>query len=107
MAADVVYNGELQWSLPGGAIGWAAGGQYREEGFEREVNFFTDIDQNPCVDTLVNGNRNCGTQSGLFSFFGPTAQRSHQYGVCSAWAKPTPYGFSPTLLRRSVICFCR
>jgi iron complex outermembrane receptor protein len=69
--ADLVFNGELPWSLPGGSIGWAAGGQYRDEGFEREVNFFTDIDQNPCVDTLVNGNRNCATQSGLFTFFGP------------------------------------
>lgn len=71
LAADVVFNGELPWSLPGGAVGWAAGGQYREEGFERDVNFFTDIDQNPCVDTLVSGNRSCNTQSGLFTFFGP------------------------------------
>lgn len=70
-AVDLVFNGELPLSLPGGAIGWAMGGQYREEGFEREVNFFTDIDRNPCVDTMVNGNRNCQTQSGLFTFFGP------------------------------------
>jgi iron complex outermembrane receptor protein len=71
LAVDMVFNGELPLSLPGGAIGWAAGSQYRDEGFEREVNFFTDIDQNPCVDTMVNGNRNCVTQSGLFTFFGP------------------------------------
>lgn len=71
LVADVVFNGELPLSLPGGAIGWAMGGQYRDEGFEREVNFFTDIERNPCVDTPVNGNMNCLTQSGVFTFFGP------------------------------------
>jgi iron complex outermembrane receptor protein len=71
LVADVVFNGELPLSLPGGAIGWAMGGQYRDEGFEREVNFFTDIERNPCVDTPVNGNTNCLTQSGVFTFFGP------------------------------------
>jgi iron complex outermembrane receptor protein len=71
LVADVVFNGELPLSLPGGAIGWAMGGQYRDEGFEREVNFFTNIEANPCVDTPVNGNTNCLTQSGVFTFFGP------------------------------------
>ncbi len=71
LALDLVFNGELPWSLPGGAIGWAAGGQYRDEGYEREVNYWTDIDKNPCVDTPVNGNMNCRTQFGVFTFFGP------------------------------------
>lgn len=71
LVADVVFNGELPLSLPGGAIGWALGGQYRDEGFEREVNDFTNIELNPCVDTPVNGNTGCATQSGVFTFFGP------------------------------------
>ncbi|WP_218042618.1 TonB-dependent receptor domain-containing protein [Steroidobacter gossypii] len=71
LAVDLVFNGELSWSLPGGAVGWAAGGQYRDEGFERKVNFWTDIDQNPCVDTPINGNTGCDTQFGVFTFFGP------------------------------------
>jgi len=71
LAVDLVFNGELPWSLPGGAIGWAFGGQYRDEGFERKVNFWSDIDQNPCVDTPVNGNMGCTTQFGVFTFFGP------------------------------------
>ncbi|MFC4310480.1 TonB-dependent receptor domain-containing protein [Steroidobacter flavus] len=70
-AVDLVFNGELPLSLPGGAIGWAAGGQYRDEGFERRVNYWTDIDKNPCVDTPVNGNVNCSVQFGVFTFFGP------------------------------------
>lgn len=75
LAADVVFNGELPWSLPGGAIGWAAGGQYREETFERDPNSLTDIGENPCVNTLTAGNRNCTTQSGLFTFFGPVSDQ--------------------------------
>jgi iron complex outermembrane recepter protein len=71
LIADVVFNGELPMSLPGGAVGWAFGGQYRDEGFEREVNDFTNIELNPCVDTPVNGNTSCATQSGVFTFFGP------------------------------------
>lgn len=75
LAADVVFNGELPLSLPGGAIGWAAGGQYREETYERDPNSFTDIGENPCVDTLTTGNRSCTTQSGLFTFFGPVSDQ--------------------------------
>ena len=71
LIADVVFNGELPLSLPGGAIGWAFGGQYRDEGFERETNDFTNIELNPCVDTPVTGNTSCATQSGVFTFFGP------------------------------------
>ncbi|GFE89456.1 TonB-dependent receptor plug domain-containing protein [Steroidobacter agaridevorans] len=71
LAVDLVFNGELPLSLPGGAIGWAAGGQYRDEGYEREVNYWSDIDLNPCVDTPVNGNMGCTTQFGVFTFFGP------------------------------------
>ncbi len=71
LAVDLVFNGELPWSLPGGAIGWAFGGQYRDEAFERDVNFLTDIDQNPCVDTPINGNTGCTTKFGVFTFFGP------------------------------------
>lgn len=71
LAVDLVFNGELPLSLPGGAIGWAFGGQYRDEGYERKVNFFSDIERNPCVDTPVNGNLGCTTQFGVFTFFGP------------------------------------
>ncbi|MBL8268369.1 TonB-dependent receptor plug domain-containing protein [Steroidobacter sp.] len=71
LAVDLVFNGELPLSLPGGAIGWAVGGQYRDEGFKRDVNFYTDIERNPCVDTPVNGNLGCTTQFGVFTFFGP------------------------------------
>lgn len=71
LALDLVFNGELPLSLPGGAIAWAAGGQYRDEGYEREVNYWSDIEKNPCVDTPTNGNMGCTTQFGVFTFFGP------------------------------------
>jgi iron complex outermembrane receptor protein len=71
LAVDLVFNGELPWSLPGGSVGWAVGGQYRDEAFERDVNYWTDIDKNPCVDTPINGNTGCTTKFGVFTFFGP------------------------------------
>ncbi|MBB6092740.1 iron complex outermembrane receptor protein [Povalibacter uvarum] len=74
-AADLVFNGEMGIALPGGNIGWAFGSQYREEGFQRETNDFTNIELNPCVDTPVNGNTSCTTQSGVFTFFGPLREQ--------------------------------
>jgi iron complex outermembrane recepter protein len=84
LVGDLVLNGELGLALGGGNIGWAIGGQYRDEGFQREPNDLTNIDVNPCVNTPLTGNRNCVTQSGPFTFFGPLREQDLSrdvYGV--------------------------
>jgi iron complex outermembrane receptor protein len=86
LVGDVVLNGQLPFNLGAGDIGWAAGLQYRKEGLERDPNDLTDASLNPCVTsagTFVPNapigapSNGCltanGTQSGVFSFFGPIA----------------------------------
>lgn len=81
LVGEVVLNSQLPFSLGAGDIGWAAGLQYRKEGLERDPNDLTDSTLNPCVTsvgTVLSAVSNgcltpAGTQSGVFSFFGPIA----------------------------------
>lgn len=86
LVGDIVLNGQMPLNLGSGDIGWAAGLQYRKEGLERDPNDLTDASLNPCVTSagtfVPNGpigapNNGCltanGTQSGVFTFFGPIA----------------------------------
>jgi iron complex outermembrane recepter protein len=56
---NAVLSGELPISLPGGAIGWAAGAQYRHSWIELTNGDTTNRDTNPCVDTPINGTTSC------------------------------------------------
>lgn len=81
IVGDVVLNGQLPFNLGAGDIGWAAGLQYRKEGLERDPNDLTDSSINPCVTSIATvlqaASQGCltpnGTQSGVFTFFGPIA----------------------------------
>lgn len=56
---DAVVSGEMGLTLPGGAIGWAAGAQYRHNWTEDRNNAFGSSAATPCPDTLVNGDITC------------------------------------------------
>ncbi|HEY5760742.1 MAG TPA: TonB-dependent receptor [Steroidobacter sp.] len=81
LVGEVVLNGQMPLNLGAGDIGWAAGLQYRKEGLERDPNDLTDSSINPCVTsvgTVISTPSNgcltpAGTQSGVFTFFGPIA----------------------------------
>jgi iron complex outermembrane receptor protein len=65
---DLVFNGELPIELPGGAIGWAAGGQYRTQ--ESSVEYrspFQDVRVTPCP---VPGVTTCPLATGPYIFLG-------------------------------------
>lgn len=65
---DVVFNGELGIELPGGAIGWAAGGQYRTTDFQSTLrSAFQDVRVTPCP---VPGQTNCALATGPYIFLG-------------------------------------
>lgn len=49
--ADAVLSGETGLTLPGGAIRFALGGQYRKDGFESDYSDINNADVNPCVGT--------------------------------------------------------
>lgn len=73
---DVVFSGESGLTLPGGNIGWAAGAQYREDGYELKVtDDFANSALNPCAASPVNPAATCTVQNGALSFYGlQTAQ---------------------------------
>ena len=49
--ADAVMNGELPWELGGGAIAWAAGGQFRYDRTIQDPDVLYDANATPCVDS--------------------------------------------------------
>ncbi len=68
--ADAVLNGELGWELGGGAVGWAAGAQFRRSFFHSDYNDLSNIDANPCIDTPVTGTTSCAVRNGPLMFLG-------------------------------------
>ncbi|WP_293457189.1 TonB-dependent receptor [Phenylobacterium sp.] len=65
---DLVFNGELGIELPGGAIGWAAGGQYRATDFESTLRSpFQDARVTPCPTPGVT---TCAFPTGPYIFLG-------------------------------------
>lgn len=71
---DAVLNGEAPIDLGAGPIGWAAGAQYRENTFTRDVNDINNIALNPCPEENVT---NCvtGRGNGVFGFLGPLSEQ--------------------------------
>ena len=72
--ADAVFNGEFNWELGGGKIGWAAGGQFRRNFFTSIYNDLSNIDANPCIDTPVTGSTSCAVRNGPLMFLGTGEQ---------------------------------
>jgi iron complex outermembrane recepter protein len=65
---DLVLNGELPLELGGGAVGWAAGAQYRRLDYNQRIRPATyDARVTPCP---VVGVTNCAVRTGPFIFLG-------------------------------------
>ena len=61
---DAVLSGKSGITLPGGDLAWAAGVQYRKNGFTATYNDLSDLNKNPCIDTPVNGSTACTVRNG-------------------------------------------
>jgi iron complex outermembrane recepter protein len=85
---NVVFSGELPWSLPGGAIGWAAGGQYRYSTVEIEYGPASDRATTPCPDTPINGDMTC-TPSGesAYNFLSSYTEQDLSRGVYAGFTE--------------------
>ncbi len=87
LVLDVVFNGELGWELPGGSVGWAAGGQLRHEEFSVDPVDTSDLSLFPCTDPSVSevgasGLCPDGSQStGLFAFLAGAAPYSNNQNI--------------------------
>jgi iron complex outermembrane receptor protein len=65
---DLVVSGELPITLPGGAVGWAAGAQYRKLDYNQRIaSPFYNAQVTPCP---VVGVTNCAFQTGPYIFLG-------------------------------------
>ena len=84
---DAVFNGELGWKLDGGNIGWALGGQYRRDSFERDESDYYDTSINPCVATPDFFQTNCATQTGPYSFVGSALDADLDGDVIAAFGE--------------------
>lgn len=87
LAVDAVLSGEAGLSLPGGQLGWAFGAQYRENGYVRDANDFSDPAVMPCPQSPVNPAATCAIQSGAFSFFGPLSYYDLTQEVYAVYAE--------------------
>ena len=68
LVLDAVLNGELPFQLPGGAIGWAAGAQYRATNFDSRLRSpLQDSRVTPCPTI---GQTNCVFPTGPYIFLG-------------------------------------
>jgi iron complex outermembrane receptor protein len=68
---NLVFNGQSTLSLPGGAIGYAFGGQWRRNYFAALPAKNTSTVATPCADTPINGSTSCSpTPSNPFGFLG-------------------------------------
>ncbi|HEX7886659.1 MAG TPA: TonB-dependent receptor [Phenylobacterium sp.] len=83
--ADLVFNGELPIELPGGAIGWAAGGQYRTQNASVELRSpFEDGRITPCP---VPGVTNCAAATGPYIFLGTSVPSQVEDSVYALFAE--------------------
>jgi len=65
---DAVLTGKTGIELAGGDVAWAAGVQFRQDGFETAYSDFSNRAVTPCIDTPFNGTTNCATRAGPFLF---------------------------------------
>jgi iron complex outermembrane recepter protein len=69
---DAVLSGKAPITLPGGQVGWAAGGQFRHTYFRSTYSDLGNASVTPCVNTPEYGVTNCtgATRNGPFVFLG-------------------------------------
>lgn len=61
---DAVINGETNFKLGDGPIGWALGYQYRKNSFRSDFSKFSDLTQQPCVSSPDFNNNTCAAITG-------------------------------------------
>lgn len=90
LVVDAVLDGQIGgFELPGGAIGWAVGGQYREIEYQtRQDNPLVDARVTPCPEP---GDTSCSLPTGPFIFLGtfiPQELEDDVYAVFAELALP-------------------
>jgi iron complex outermembrane receptor protein len=92
VTVDAVLNAETGISLGGGAIAWALGAQFRENGYQRDPNDASNLTLLPCAASPVNPNATCSANgqlvgTGPFSFQGALTAYDLSQQVLSAFGE--------------------
>ena len=87
VVADLVFNGELPIELAGGAVGWAAGAQFRRDMFDSQYNGLNDRAVTPCIDTVVTGTTTCPVANGPLVFLGTADEQDLSRNVWAGFAE--------------------
>lgn len=100
IAFDGAFNGESDWSLSGGKVGWAMGFQFRHEEYEVDPVDSSDNSKNPCANpnATIGAGRLCvapdGTRSqpnGLFAYLAginPYRKNQNIFAGFAEWQLP-------------------
>ncbi len=73
---DLVLNGDTPINLSGGPVQWAAGAQYRQDGYERELDDLSNLAVNPCINSPDFNNNVCASPAGALGFLGSSTESS-------------------------------
>ena len=95
MGIEAVLSGTTGIDLPGGALGWAAGVQYREDTFEATYSDLNNFAVTPCVNSIktdILGPEPCtdlqlGAPTGGLLFLGGAADRDLDRDIKSVFAE--------------------
>ena len=85
--ADLVLSGLTGLELPGGEAGFAVGGQYRKDFYDRYYGPANDLDLYPCPGTPLNPDATCNPQTGSLGFIGTNRDQSVSGDVWAAFAE--------------------
>ena len=83
----MVLSGQTGINLPGGEIGFAIGGQYRKNTYQRRYNDVSNLDVYPCPGTPLNPAATCAQQTGALGFLGTNRNGDSQGDVRAAFAE--------------------
>jgi iron complex outermembrane receptor protein len=85
--ADLVLSGQTGFSLPGGEVGFAVGGQYRNNTYSIVYSPINNLASNPCPGTPLNPAATCTSQTGALGFLGTNLDRRVSGEVWAAFAE--------------------
>ncbi len=102
---NVVMNGELgSLQLPGGAVGWAAGAQYRHTWNKSTNGVNSNNVTNPCPDTPINGDTTCfpypESPYNFLATYSPSDLDRGVYAVFSEFNLPITDSFNAQIAAR-------
>jgi len=98
-----VLDGQLPIELGDGPIGWAFGGQYREEQYDRTYNDIANLNINPCIATVTTGTTTCAQPVGVLGFLAgsrPLDAKQDIYAVFGEVSLPFTETFNASLAAR-------